>query len=253
MPRPPSTKEGRTSTGSRPRRPTAFASSNDDAMPIRRGEAGRGKHAAERAALLGEVDRLRARCRRSVPGGLQPVGQAQRGLAAELADDPGDGPLELGVDDLEHVLGGQRLEVQPGGGVVVGGDRLRVAVDHHRLVADLAQGLGGVDAAVVELDALADAVGPEPSTITAGTSRGSTSAPRRRRRRSRGSWPRTRRRRCPPSCTPAGCPARGAPRARRRSAGSGPDLGVGEAVPLGQSQQLGGEHRVRCAPARRPR
>ena len=37
--------------------------------------------------------------------------------------------------DGEHVLGGQRLEVEAVGGVVVGRDRLRVAVDHHRVAA----------------------------------------------------------------------------------------------------------------------
>ena len=52
----------------------------------------------------------------------------------------------------------ERLEVEPVGGVVVGRDRLRVAVDHHRLVAERAEALGGVDAAVVELDPLADPV-----------------------------------------------------------------------------------------------
>ena len=42
--------------------------------------------------------------------------------------------------------------------VVVGGDGLRVAVDHHRVAAGLAHGHRGVHAAVVELDALADPV-----------------------------------------------------------------------------------------------
>ena len=43
----------------------------------------------------------------------------------------------LGVDDLEHVLGGQRLEIEPVGGVVVGRHGLRVAVDHDGLEAGL--------------------------------------------------------------------------------------------------------------------
>ncbi len=60
--------------------------------------------------------------------------------------------------DVEHVLQGQRLEVELVRGVVVGGDRLGVGVDHDRLVALLPQGEGGVDAAVVELDPLADPV-----------------------------------------------------------------------------------------------
>ena len=46
--------------------------------------------------------------------------------------------LLLGIDDLDHVLGGQRLEIQPVGGVVVGRDGLRIAVDHDGLEAGLA-------------------------------------------------------------------------------------------------------------------
>ena len=66
----------------------------------------------------------------------------------------------LDAQDLEHVLGGQRLEIEPVGGVVVGAHRLRVAVDHDRLVARFGQREAGVDAAIVELDALPDAVRP---------------------------------------------------------------------------------------------
>ena len=66
----------------------------------------------------------------------------------------------LGAQDLQHVLGRQRLEIEPVGGVVVGRDGLRVAVDHDRFIAGVAQREGGVAAAIVELDALADAVRP---------------------------------------------------------------------------------------------
>src|SRR3712207_5514011 len=51
------------------------------------------------------------------------------------------------------------LEVEAVRGVVVGRNRLGVAVQHDRLVARIRQRERGVDAAVVELDALADAVG----------------------------------------------------------------------------------------------
>ena len=54
----------------------------------------------------------------------------------------------------------ERLEVEAVGRVVVGRDRLRVAVDHHGLVAELAVRPRRVHAAVVELDPLADPVGP---------------------------------------------------------------------------------------------
>ena len=89
----------------------------------------------------------------------QPARQLERGLAAELDDHP-LGALQL--EHAEHVLQGERLEVEPVGGVVVGRDRLRVAVDHHRVAARLAHGHRRVHAAVVELDALADAVGARP-------------------------------------------------------------------------------------------
>ena len=68
-------------------------------------------------------------------------------------------PLDCSsADDLEHVLGGQRLEIEPVGGVVVGRDGLRIAVDHDRFVAGVGEREAGVAAAIVELDALADAV-----------------------------------------------------------------------------------------------
>ena len=92
---------------------------------------------------------------------LQRARQAQRGLPAELDDHARHRPAGLlGMHHLEHVLQGQRLEVQPAGGVVVGGDGLRVAVDHDRLVAGLGQRERGVHAGVVELDALPDPVRP---------------------------------------------------------------------------------------------
>src|SRR5207247_4283330 len=54
----------------------------------------------------------------------------------------------------------ERLEVEAVRGVVVGRHRLRIAVDHDRLEADLAQRERRMDAAGVELDSLADAVRP---------------------------------------------------------------------------------------------
>ena len=99
------------------------------------------------------------------PRRLEAGGQLERRLAPEL-DHHAFRLLELA--DRGHVLERQRLEVQPVGGVVVGGDRLRVAVDHHRVAAQLAHGLGGVHAAVVELDPLADPVGARAEDDHAG-------------------------------------------------------------------------------------
>ena len=54
----------------------------------------------------------------------------------------------------------ERLEVEAVGCVVVRRDGLRIAVDHHGLVAERAEPLRSVHAAVVELDALPDPVRP---------------------------------------------------------------------------------------------
>ena len=111
----------------------------------------------EAAAVLGEVDRVDRGAEQPGAGLLDRARQLERRLAAELDDHA------LGALDLEHgedVLGGQRLEVEAVGGVVVGRDRLRVAVDHHRVATGLAHGHRRVHAAVVELDPLADPVRP---------------------------------------------------------------------------------------------
>jgi hypothetical protein len=86
----------------------------------------------------------------------EPLREVQRSLAAELHD---HAVRLLLLADVQHVLERQRLEVELVGGVVVGRDRLGVGVDDDGVVALLAQREGGMNAAVVELDPLADAVG----------------------------------------------------------------------------------------------
>ncbi len=125
--------------------------------PVRCAQIELGEDAAEPLAILGDVDCGERRPEDLHAGLLEPAGEPQRCLAAEL-DDDSDGLLAL--DHLEHVLDGERLEVEPVGRVGVGRDRLRVAVDHDRVVAERAERLDGADAAVVELDALSDPVRP---------------------------------------------------------------------------------------------
>ncbi len=121
------------------------------------------------ATVLGQVDGVGPGAHDRHPGLFEALGQAQRRLTAELddhTDDTGAGPVlplargVLGVVDLQHVLEREGLEVQPVGGVVVGGHRLGVAVDHHRFEPDRTQRGRGMHTAVVELDALADPVRP---------------------------------------------------------------------------------------------
>ena len=71
-----------------------------------------------------------------MPADLSPLASPSAVWPPSCTMTPTSSPLcALGVEHLEHVFEGQRLEVQPVGGVVVGGHRLRVAVDHDRLVA----------------------------------------------------------------------------------------------------------------------
>ena len=122
------------------------------------GQTGTLKNDPEGLTVLGGVDRLGTRPQDRHPGLGQPGGQRQRCLATELDDDTGHGAgRQLGLVDLDDVLEGQRLEVEPIGDVVVGGDGLRVAVDHDGLVA-IGQRHRGVNTGVVELNALADPV-----------------------------------------------------------------------------------------------
>ena len=79
------------------------------------------------------------------------------GLAAE-GDHDADGLLH--VDDLQHVLGRERLEIQPVGGVVVRGDGLGVVVDDDDVIAHGLERPHAVDGRIVKLDALADADRP---------------------------------------------------------------------------------------------
>ena len=123
--------------------------------PLRRSQPELGEQAAEALAVLGEVDRGRVVPRIGTPSSTSVRARRERRLTAELRDDP---ERLLALDDREHVLDRERLEVQPVRDVVVGRDGLGVAVDHDRLAARAPERAHRLHAAVVELDALADAV-----------------------------------------------------------------------------------------------
>ncbi len=114
------------------------------------------EQAREAIAILGQVDGLGLGAHDGDARGLEPAGKVDGGLATQCHDDA-HGLLDL--DDVHDVLEGERLEVEAVGGVVVGRDGLGVAVDHDRLVALGLERVRGVNAAVVKLDALANAVG----------------------------------------------------------------------------------------------
>ena len=190
----------------------------------------------KRPAVLGEVDRLGRGAPDRVARGLERPRELERRLAAELHE---DAVGLLVVEDRRDVLERQRLEVEPVGRVVVGRDRLGVAVDHDRLEAGLRERVAGVDAAVVELDPLADPVGPaaedrRPCACPSGSTR---SRPRRSSR-STASPPRTRPRRCRSSCRRGGRRAPGAARGPRLlvAAHRARERPVGEAEALGRAE-----------------
>ena len=113
------------------------------------------QHLLEALAVLGHVDHVGRRADDRHAVGREIARELERRLAAVLDD---DAERLLDVDDLEHVFERQRLEIQAIGRVVVGRHRLRIAIDHDRFEAVLAQRHRGVHAAIVELDPLADAV-----------------------------------------------------------------------------------------------
>ena len=113
-------------------------------------------HGPEQISVLRHVDHGGGGAQDAHAILLQLRRQVQGGLPAELGDDAQG--LLLFVD-AQHVLQGQGLEVELVRGVVVRGHGLGIAVHHDGLETQLLQGQGGMDAAIVELDALADAVG----------------------------------------------------------------------------------------------
>ncbi len=88
---------------------------------------------------------------------LEPGGKIERSLPTILNDCPV--ALFL-VVDFKDVLEGERFEIQSVRGVVISGDGFGVGVDHHGLEAGLAQREGGMNAAIIEFNALPYAVGP---------------------------------------------------------------------------------------------
>ncbi len=111
----------------------------------------------EAPAVLGKVDGVDRGAEDGDPMAIEWLRQVDRGLPPELDDHPA-GPL--GLDDSEDRLLIERLEVETGAAVEVGAHGLGVAVDHDRGHTLTTQRLRGLDAAVVELDALPDADGP---------------------------------------------------------------------------------------------
>ena len=109
----------------------------------------------EAFAVFGGVDAVGGRADDVHAVFNQRVGEFERGLTAVMHN---HAPRVFGADDFQHVFQCQRLEIEAVAGVEVGGHGFGVAVHHNRFKARFAQGECGVNAAIVKLDALADAV-----------------------------------------------------------------------------------------------
>ena len=91
---------------------------------------------AESLAVFRDVDRVDRRSPHRYTGVGESFRELERRLSAELHDHPF---RLLEVDDLQHVLERQRLEVEAIRRVVVGRHRLRIAVDHDRFEAGFSE------------------------------------------------------------------------------------------------------------------
>ena len=129
------------------------------------------KHHLEPISILRQVDRIQGRADEGNTRGHEAVREVQRRLPAELhnaarhlaasirdVDPPAVEPL----DHVQRIFQRQRLEEQEVRCVVIRAHRLRIRVDHHRLESHFPAGERSLAAAVVKLDALADAVRPAP-------------------------------------------------------------------------------------------
>ena len=139
------------------RRATAQASSALVAVPLGgEGMANSSKQFAEQLAVFGKIDIGGIGADDRDIETLQGQRQVQRRLSAELHNHA----IGLfGVANVQHVFERERLEVEAVAGIVIGGNRLGIAVDHDRFDAHLLQRERRMAAAVVELDSLPYPVG----------------------------------------------------------------------------------------------
>ena len=115
------------------------------------------QHRGEELAVLGDLDALRRGADDVDAVFLEAEREVQRRLPAELRNGP---PASFPLVNVQHVFQRERLEKKFVAGVVIGRDGFRVRVDHDGLEAVFLERERGVDAAIIELDALPDAVRP---------------------------------------------------------------------------------------------
>src|SRR5438445_1131227 len=111
----------------------------------------------EPSSIFRDVDCIGLRAEDPNGGLGETARQLERRLTPELDD---HSQRLFALDDVEHVLEAQRLEVKLVGDVEIGGDGFRVRVDHDRLVTLFAQRQRSAHTAVIELHSLTDSIWP---------------------------------------------------------------------------------------------
>ena len=122
-----------------------------DGMPLRTRDAELFEQCVESFAILRRVYRVGGRAEYAHAAVVKVLGQLDSRLSAE-SDDDAVGTLRR--YHVVYVLFGKRLEVQPVGGIEVGGNRFGIIVDYRDVIAELFQLPHAVHGRVVELNAL---------------------------------------------------------------------------------------------------
>ncbi|OPZ81752.1 MAG: hypothetical protein BWY77_00499 [bacterium ADurb.Bin431] len=139
--------------------------SGEGDRPLYGGEFGPGRlvdvelveQAGELVAVLGAVDAQGRGAQHPHPHVMKAQGKVVRDLSAHGKDDP---ERLLLIVDVADRLEAEFIEVELVADVIVGADGLGIVVDHDGLVVELLEGHHRIDAAPVEFDGAADAVGP---------------------------------------------------------------------------------------------
>ena len=114
------------------------------------------QNVAEQIAVFGQVNGGRTGANNGHAGVFQRLCKLERRLSAQR-DNHAIGVF--GFHNVHYIFVRKRLEIQLVGSVVIGGHGLGVTVDHDGLKAFRRKRVGGMHAAVIEFDALANAVG----------------------------------------------------------------------------------------------
>ena len=115
------------------------------------------EHGGEQLSIFRGLDALGLCSKNRNASGLQTVGEIERSLSTELHKHALRFFL---IVNVENVLESERLKIKFVARVVIGGNRLRIRIDHDCFKSELPQREGSVDTAVIELNSLTNSIRP---------------------------------------------------------------------------------------------